>query len=575
MRYIFTIGIIFFALQNQAVSEEPFYNLNSPRNTFKTFLRNMKAYKDGRTEYLQKALGTLNLNHLPTETKSIVGENKARLLIDTLDRLEFIKYESIPNENFNDDTWTYKTRSIFWRGENINAVIEISKVIINDKPQWLFSRDTIDTIDAFYSSVKNKKVVKGVTQLNDLQSKIKSMAPAWTGHFFLFLKIGQWIGIFTLVLLSLVLSKIFRLYFSSKIEQIFKSRNIITNNEGVSFLGPFGISLFFLTLFVGLRFLELSPGILSYVLRLNQIALTVALVVTTVRLVDVIATYFEGLASKTESKFDDVLIPLLRTGAKLFVWAIGLVFIGHSLTVDVKNIIAGLGIGGLAFALAAKDTLSNLFGSLTVILDRPFEIGDWVKLGNGVEGNIESVGFRSTRIRTFYDSLVTVPNNQLTNIHIDNMGKRTFRRFSTTLGVQYDTPVEKIEAFCEGIRQIIVKQPHTRKDYFNVYLTDMGASSLNIILHLFWKVSDYSEELTQKHRLLVDIIRLAKTLGVEFAFPTQTLHVFNEDKYEISNINEDVFAFGQRQGEEISEKPISPLKPRSKSIEGKLPPVNE
>ncbi len=531
----------------------------------------MKAYKNGEKKYLDKAVTTLNLDHLAKDTHTIAGSTTARRLVNTLDRLEFISYDKIPGTKYQEDLWVYKRQEINFKGQVVDAEIALGK---DDDGKWRFTRDTVDTIEAFYASVQNKKVVTGVTQLKDWRTQLKSKMPEWTADEFAFLKIGQWLGLLALLVLGMLISKIFRLYISSIIESIFKRYSLLMQNqEGVHFLAPMGISFFFLTIFIGLRFLELDPSTLQWILRFTQIALTVSFVVATVRLVDVIAAFYEQKAKKTESKFDDVLIPLLRTGAKILVWSIGLIFIGHSLTLDVQNIVAGLGIGGLAFALAAKDTLSNLFGSLTVILDRPFEIGDWVKLGNGVEGNVESVGFRSTRIRTFYDSLISVPNNNLTNIHIDNMGKRTYRRFSTTLGVQYDTPVEKIEAFCEGIRQIIIKQPHTRKDYFNVYLTEMGASSLNIILYLFWKVDDYAEELTQKHRLLVDIIRLAKNLGIDFAFPTQTLHVFNEEKYEVESLNDDAFKVGQKQGEEIGEKPISAIKARSRAIEGKLPPI--
>jgi MscS family membrane protein len=184
-----------------------------------------------------------------------------------------------------------------------------------------------------------------------------------------------------------------------------------------------------------------------------------------------------------------------------------------------------MGIAGLGVSLAAKDTISNLFGSLTVLLDRPFRIGDWVNIDNGIEGTVEEVGLRSCRIRTFYNSLITIPNGMLTNAHIDNYGMRQFRRYSTNLGVQYDTPVEKIEAFCEGIREIIRKHPHTRKDYYHVYLNGLGASSLNILLYVFFITPDWADELKERHRLIMDILRLGKEMGIQFAFPTQTLHM--------------------------------------------------
>ncbi|MDT8323497.1 MAG: mechanosensitive ion channel family protein, partial [Bacteroidota bacterium] len=172
----------------------------------------------------------------------------------------------------------------------------------------------------------------------------------------------------------------------------------------------------------------------------------------------------------------------------------------------------------------AKDTVENLFGSLTVMFDKPFDIGDWIKVGD-LEGTVEEVGFRSTRIRTFYNSQITMPNSRLVASAVDNLGRRQYRRLSTTLGVQYDTPPEKIDAFCEGIREIIRRHPYTRKDFYMVYFNEFAAFSLNILLYVFHETPDWATELRERHRLLLDITRLAKRLGVEFAFPTQTLHM--------------------------------------------------
>ena len=187
-----------------------------------------------------------------------------------------------------------------------------------------------------------------------------------------------------------------------------------------------------------------------------------------------------------------------------------------------------IGIGGAAFAFASKDAVSNLFGSVTVLTDRPFEIGDWI-VTEGVEGSVESVGFRSTRIRTFYNSLITLPNSRLTTAAVDNMGRRRYRRIKTMLGLQYDTTPEQIDAFCEGIRELIRRHTYTRKDYYHVYFNEFADSSLNVLLYCFLECPDWSIELREKHRLFCDIIKLAQRLGVSFAFPTSTLHLFQEE----------------------------------------------
>jgi MscS family membrane protein len=240
--------------------------------------------------------------------------------------------------------------------------------------------------------------------------------------------------------------------------------------------------------------------------------------------VDLAASYFEVLAERTESKFDDLLVPMIRRALKIIVIAFGLLFIADNLNIDITSLLAGLGIGGIAFALAAKDTVENVFGSLTVMFDKPFEIGDWIKI-NDLEGTVEEVGFRSTRIRTFYNSQISIPNSRLVSTAVDNLGRRRYRRLSTTLGIQYDTPPEKIDAFCEGVRELIRRHPYTRKDFYMVYFNEFADFSLNILLYVFHETPDWATELRERHRLLRDIVRLAKRIGVEFAFPTQTLHV--------------------------------------------------
>ena len=242
------------------------------------------------------------------------------------------------------------------------------------------------------------------------------------------------------------------------------------------------------------------------------------------RLIEVLTDLLTLKASETETRFDDLLVPLLRKGLKVAVAAFGLAFIASNLNIDISSLLAGLGLGGLAFALAAQDTVKNVFGTLTVILDRPFDVGDWIKVEE-VEGTVESVGFRSTRVRTFYDSVVTVPNGNLLTATVDNLGVRRFRRWKTVLSLTYDTPPERLEAFCEGVRELIRAHPHTRKDYFQVYFNAFNASSLDVLLYVFHEVPDWTAELAERHRLGVDILRLAKRLGVEFAFPTQTVHL--------------------------------------------------
>ncbi len=214
----------------------------------------------------------------------------------------------------------------------------------------------------------------------------------------------------------------------------------------------------------------------------------------------------------------------MRKTLKVFVVALGFIFVLQNMDVDVGSLIAGASLGGLAFTLAAKDTVANLFGSVSIFADRPFQVGDWVVI-EGAEGIVEEVGMRSTRLRTFYGSLVTMPNSKIANATVDNYGMRVYRRTVATLDVTYDTTPEAMEAFCDGIRAILQANPKVRKDYYEVHFTAFAASSLQVMVYFFFKVSSWSEELRERHHVFLEILRLAKGINVEFAFPTQTLHV--------------------------------------------------
>ena len=523
------IFILIFPLNSFATANYPGQSLSTPRETMTYFLKTMKAYKTGTPSAIDMATRTLDLRHIDQAVRVDIGRLTARKLINTLDRLEYIDIKNIPDKETG-EKWVYK-QQIINLGDD-TKVAEISMTYLKENKKWMFSKETVNTIDLYFKHVRKKKVVEGVTELRDFKTKFKEKMPEWTGDRSFVLMNGQWIGIFIIILLGLILERTVRLYVGSLAVKILLRKAVNLDDKVKKKLTrPMGIMIFAFMWTIGIRVLELQDSILTILLRFGYIVLTVACVVAAHHMVDVIAMYFQEVARKSDNKFDDILVPLLRKTAKTFVLAIGVVAIGNSLTLDMKSILTGLGIGGFAFALAAKDTIGNLFGSLTVLLDRPFRIGDWVLIDGKIEGTVEEVGLRSTRIRTFYDSQITVPNGQLTNVHIDNYGQRTYRRFSTKLGLQYDTPPEKLEAFCEAIRQIILAHKWTRKDYFHVYFNGMGASSLDILVYVFWRVPDWSKELAEKHRLLMDILRVGKEMGIQFAFPTQTLHVFNEESY--------------------------------------------
>lgn len=218
---------------------------------------------------------------------------------------------------------------------------------------------------------------------------------------------------------------------------------------------------------------------------------------------------------------------LLRLGVRFvgIVLAVGLLTeAANELGFPSYSVLAGLGVGGLAIALAARDSLANLLGSVLIMFEKPFRVGHMIRV-SGSEGTVEDVGFRSTRIRTTDNSLISIPNNAVVNATVENLSLRAMRRQRFLLQLTYDTPREKMEALAAGVKRVIDTHPITNKDNYQVWFNEFGENSLNILVIFYLIVSNITDELCARENILFQIMNLAKEMSVEFAFPTRTLHV--------------------------------------------------
>lgn len=286
------------------------------------------------------------------------------------------------------------------------------------------------------------------------------------------------------------------------------------------------LSYYFLTLSVVffLPSLILPLPVSRVVFWMLRLAVPILMTFAAYRTVDLLMVILKRKAEKTESTLDDQLVPLLRKFLKALVLVLGVVWVLSRLDFNVTALLAGVSLGGLAFALAAQDTIKNMFGSLLIFLDKPFQVGDWIQ-ADSIDGTVEEVGFRSTRVRTFANSVIYVPNGKISDMMVNNMGMRKFRRFNTTLGLEYGTPAEKIQLFVEGLKQIVLEHPSTRKDYYEIHLNGFGAYSIDVLFYIFFEVPNWSEELKARQDVLFKVLELASSLDVSFAFPSQTLHI--------------------------------------------------
>lgn len=228
------------------------------------------------------------------------------------------------------------------------------------------------------------------------------------------------------------------------------------------------------------------------------------------------------LASKTESTADDQLVPFVTKSLKVLVVVIGVLVSIQNFGINVMSILAGLGLGGLALALAAQDTAANLFGSITILLDRPFNVGDFIKVTD-TTGTVLDIGFRSTRIRTIDNSVVTLPNSTMAKEKIENLTERTARRMRHVIGVTYDTPIEKLAAVVDQIKYYLHQNERIRSEDYVVSFVSLGDFSLGIQVIAHALTNDPKIEAEIQQEFLFHVMKIAAEQNVEFAFPTQTL----------------------------------------------------
>jgi MscS family membrane protein len=497
----------------------------SPWATMSTYLTAMEKYRQsGREDDLKTALLAFDFSGVDlAETQRQTAAN----LLNILNRINMVDSWQFPEPE--GDRFVYFPQDWISAHKRVAALVPGAEIAFAKQKdgRWLISKDTVEHIPEFYRRIENLKAEYGDGEIALTPAMlIRSRMPeSLRKGEVLGVEYWQWIGLGLLVFLGLVLDLLVRMVLRKVWRRIEHKRGQETTRELLNrAVRPFGMLASALLWYGALPLVGLPPTAVSVILIAVKVVLMLSGVWAAWRLTDLLADFLERQADKTQTKLDDLLIPLARKTGKVIVAAFGLIYIAQSFDIEILPLLTGLGIGGLAFAFAAKDTIENFFGSVAVVLDQPFEVGDWVVI-DGTEGTVEELGLRSTRIRTFYDSLITIPNATLVRARVDNYGKRRYRRLSTTLGVTYDTTPEQIEAFCEGIREIIRQHPYTRKDYFHVYLNSWGDFALNILLYVFFECPDWSVELRERQRLMLDIMRLAERLGVSFAFPTQTLEI--------------------------------------------------
>src|SRR6478736_255712 len=287
--------------------------------------------------------------------------------------------------------------------------------------------------------------------------------------------------------------------------------------------GPAGTFVMVTGIFGALKVLKLSVSSDHYLGSGSTVAFSLVLFWAFLRAFDALLSHLQEIALHRNMSVAAFMPWIKKSLVTLFVIFGGLMVV-QSLGYDVKALLAGLGIGGLAFALAAQDTIANVFGSIVVAIDQPFKLGEAVKIGAN-EGVVEDIGLRSTKLRTPGRNLIVIPNKTVAAEAIINNSRFTGRRVEQVFGLTYDASAEQLEVIVAEIRAIITREGEVDPVLVHTYFQDFSASSLDIWIAYNAKDPDFAKGLALRQRINLAIMRTVAAHGLEFAYPTTTLHV--------------------------------------------------
>jgi MscS family membrane protein len=295
--------------------------------------------------------------------------------------------------------------------------------------------------------------------------------------------------------------------------------------------GPIRVVTFVILLHLGLMVFSWPSWLQQILSRGLLIVVAASLTFLALRVVDLFMGYWRThTAPNADPTIHQQLFPILRRSLQIFVVIVAVLVTSQNLGFNITGLIASLSIGGLALGLAAQDTLSNLFGALAVLLDKPFCIGDRIQL-EGVDGVVESIGFRSTRIRNLDGHLVTVPNRTIGNATITNISLRPNIRTLINIGITYSTAAEKVKLALRIVEEVYRSHPMTEDAWIS--FNKFGDFSLNIFVVHWWKSTVYKDYLAGMQEMNLELKKRFDEVAIDFAFPTQTVHLKQDSEWRL------------------------------------------
>ncbi len=486
----------------------PDNDLRSPRSTVATFLSAMDP-TDGELE-MSQAIKTLDTSEIPELVRQERSEEVAIKL-----------YAVLSSRGFTPGKVPYSAAE---GALQITEVAGYGIYLERNGPNWQFSKNTVSDISMIFREVEptlSKGKMRALGEMSHTWVTLRTYIPESLKKTTFLIEDWQWLAgaLAIIVLGGLQILAVRMLYFL--VTRLAPQGFNVAKSRDFKALGrPTFIVIFTIALQLFISTLGLDVDFYSSAVAWITTVRVIALSVLGIYLVESIGDRLQPIAANASASINSILYPLVQKALWVLVIVVAAVRILTVHGVDVSGLVAGLGLGGLAFALAAKDTVENIFGSVAILLDQPFRIGDTISVA-GVTGVVEEIGLRSTRLRTPDNSLISLPNSKVIAGHVDNLGARQYWRSRVVVNVPYSTPPSVIEELCTAIRTLLLSHPATKKDAIAVFLHEFNPASLGILVQFHLEVSSWLDEQHRKEEIFLAILRAVEALGVTIIPPTR------------------------------------------------------
>ncbi|MEM8852337.1 MAG: mechanosensitive ion channel family protein [Pseudomonadota bacterium] len=513
------------ATDTQSLEDLAANRLYNPRQALRDFVIGAANWDNGGKAMV---LATMDLSDIPETLRATDGPIAAEYIRQIIARLGQPAWQEIPN-----DPNRKRPLKVY---ENAGGELLVEKVAMPDETErWLFSAASLESAPAIFQVMQNLPLADGVrpseplTDAFRLRTQIGEVSPTLLNRGFL-LENWQWLVLLASVVVGLIASLLAALVLRLVMAGMMSVGGTAKETRA-DILKTMRWPMWTFLLGLFLSYVIRTIGLRQDVSEIANIFAGTLLIVggtfVAYFLVRAVAEFLARRARETEGTADDIAAILGGGLAKIAVFVGGVIMLSEFYELPYEGVIAALGVGGLAFGFAARDAVANFISAGILMADRPFKKGDFVDIG-GVMGTVEDVGMRSTRLRTIDDAVVVLPNAQISEGQVNNMGQRRRRRVTMTLGMTYGTTREKLEEFIGRLHKMMDDDPDVLPDQ-RINLDQFGAYSIDISIIAYLKSPDLDTYLFNKHQLIGNIIDIASEIGVDFAFPTQTIHVAAPD----------------------------------------------